>query len=432
MNEEAMITWNKKVHRLFENEDNIPVELLKPKTTLESINDDCLRYIFQHINIVEVVNVAETCTRLQKFATDCIYPKLAKEIEIRLLARADEYPSWSVDGLFNLKSYFEKIGNFVERLSLVASNNSNYNEFFTMFDFEKILILCPNLHTLCFERVEFDSANILKYATSNLKEIKFIGCSGINWSKSLEALSQNISSFAIDYHSVAEEDFTKFLDLHGTLQQLRLVEFSKFPDFELIVTLVADKLPNLKNLSIEDNLTAKLQNSLSKLPHLKSLKINCLQSDATTLLRTLSDCGTIEDLEITNCVIDDENDTEKLSEEPLIFGQLRNFRCSQCASPMLQALLCLMTKSEMPSINFVSVQCYEKDEHCILKFFESKISVTSMSIQFQHMQDTADTYSSPLLTGIIEIVKADRNRPYLTLQIPSLKIGMEEVSKKKT
>lgn len=434
MNDPSVNNWKAAMHRVLENEDK-PDELER-KTTLESLNDDCLRYIFKHLNLLEAANVAATCTRLQNFAIDSIFPRSAKEIQLKLLSLSDGIPTSSV-GLLCLKDHFKSFGLCVKRLDIVASNNTNFGEIFILKDdIKKILVLCPNLETLTFDRVKFLCYDILKYVTPNLKEIKFIyseipkyWCDALKQLNSAtfiggyggdDFLKQNTTISSLTFAGYTEKDLELFFNLNGrSLTNLRLIHFRKYRNYELIATLIADKLPELQNLAIEDILSETLTNSLSKLPHLKSLTINCIQYNAIALLETLSDRDTIENLDITDFVIGD-------NEKPLIFNQLRRLSCSNSSSPMLQAFLCLITKSHMPAIKFLDVNSFEIEVQYILKLFESKKSLETLAF---HCVD--DASAIPLLCGIIEILKADPNRPYLTLHIPSLKSGTKEVSNTK-
>lgn len=409
---------------------------------MESINDDCLRHIFKYLNLLEAKNVAETCKRLQHFVNDCIYPKSAKEIHIKLLAEADKIPPSSVDGIISLKDPFESFGYFVNQLSFVASKNAGYCENFYLEDIEQTLVLCPNLKSLSFADVDF--IDVTKHVTPNLEEIRIIGSRvseimldvlnrlsqlnsvtfiGLKNSAAGDLLKQNtaLSSLTIDNVSSTEEDLMIFLNLNGRrLQSLKLMNFSEFPNFESIVTLIADKLPKLDNLSMVDNLSDILEHSLSKLPHLKFLKIHCNNNSVSALLRILSDRDTIEGLDISHFILDDN---DKPEEKPLIFKQLRNLVCSVSTSPSLHAFLGLITKSRMPAIKLVIMPAYKSSMETILKFFESKKSLEKVRINLME-----NASAIPLLRGMIEILKAETNRPYLALYIPNHKIGTEEVS----
>lgn len=436
------------MYQLPANEEYLQTKEPTPETTLESINDECLRYIFQFLNIFETVNLAATCTRLQNFANDYILSKSAKDIKIKLDAFTDN--STSVDGLPEL---FGSIANFADRLSFVVSDDLCEDGLLTVRNVEKIVLLCQNLRYLCFERVDFKELDIMKHVGTNLKELKFVECysgSTIDWSDILRRLPHlnritltdcNIVCNFFDYNHVLssltierccvddkEEHFVRYLDVNGhSLQELNLMGFSGSPHFDSIVTLITEKLPNLQNLTIEDKLTEKLTNSVSKFPNLKSLKIHCEGQCVKTLLRTLSNCGVIVDLEIKYFDIAEWDDNEI----PLLFSQLRSLSLRLSPSKPTEYIWRLMTKSQLPEINFVLVDGYEQDVHNILKFFESKKLLESMNVTFRchTFFESYDIFASfSFLRGIIEILEADCDRPFLTLQIPSLTIGKNEVS----
>lgn len=81
--------------------------------TLESINEDCLP-IFRYINIIEVVNLAGTCTRLRDFAYNSIIPKMARQVKLRI---TDGYTAEQYNMNY-LEEPFGIFGKFVEQLTL--------------------------------------------------------------------------------------------------------------------------------------------------------------------------------------------------------------------------------------------------------------------------------------------------------------------------
>lgn len=434
-------------------DDNI-IEKRKSKVTLETIDDHCLLNIFEYLNIFDAEKLASIWPRMRHFVNDFIYPKLARRIEIHMISSDDEnqLDSWDVNGIKELREQFREFGKFIEHISFVRSDTMPDNEEFwtPLRKVQKLLNLCPNLHTLSFVGVDFrdpdeEEIRFLEYVAFSLIELKFIDCSGINdeLSQSLESHPQlkritltgthettdeflqhnrNLSSLAISHHSCTVQGLKTILNRSGhSIQQLSLIKYSKSSQFESIVTLIADKLPKLEYLAIEDDFSIKLMNSLTALPHLKSLKINCSRLCVISLLRILSDRGTIEDLEIKNFIIDDKNANGR----PLIFSQLRTLRCPKSSKKSLRAFLKVMTESQMPAIHSLLMQGHKSIEQDILTLFESKKSLKTLNIKYMH-----DTNSFALLCGIIEILKDDRNRPFLNLHISSPKIGKEEVSQK--
>lgn len=404
-------------------------------TTLESMNDHCLLHILQYLDSYDTVNMSLTCTRLRDFATAFIYPKFARKIEIKMVDEAGS--AWDVylENIMDLKNPFLNFGNFVEHLHFVGLYGLNESkseidpQFFRCA--EMLLDLCPNLQSLSFENVGFHSEDkhILKHVTSTLKELKFIGCSGItyDWSGSLKRLVQlkritftgSKKTTNAQGHTFVKNLRMIFETCGHSIQELTL---RRIPKMKTISSMIANMLPQLKSLEIEDHLSVILTDTLIALPHLKFLHIDCLRRNVNSLLRILSDRGTIECLEIKNFTIGNVADNEPA----LIFNKLRRFRCLQFWGSDMIAFLRLLTKSQMPTINYLHLTSIPDPTvvHDVLKFFESKKSLVSMVMNGSNKENTFS-----LLRGIAEILKTDGSRPFLTIYNYGLKIAEEEVRK---
>lgn len=64
------------------------------------------------------------------------------------------------------------------------------------------------------------------------------------------------------------------------IRHLKLLYFTKLPDYRTIGTLIVHKLPKLENLTIEDIFSDKLMKWLAELSHLKSLKVHCSSGES--------------------------------------------------------------------------------------------------------------------------------------------------------
>lgn len=204
-----------------------------------------------------------------------------------------------------------------------------------------------------------------------------------------------------------------------SIQELKLRQISKM---KAISSMIANMLPQLKILKIEDHLSVTLTDTLIALPQLKFLHIDCLRRNVNSLLRILSDRGTIECLKIKNFTIGNVADNEPA----LFFNRLQRLWCLSYWRTDMIAFLRLLTKSQMPAINYLHLASIESptEVHEVIKFFESKKSLVLM---VWNKSNKENTFS--LLRGIVEILKADRSRPFLTIYIYGLKIGEEEVRK---
>lgn len=442
--------------------------------TLESINDDCLRTIFYYLNNFEIVKLASTCTRLQDFSNTFIFPKMAKQVKIKMAA--SKYNSSYVYDeeevveeeltMYDLRTPFESFGCFIEQLTLEGSYELNSDDLMKLEPheteslrfFEDLLDLCPNLHTLRMERVNFSYKDdeILKHVTSSLKELKLLRCSGIEteysgWSEALKRFTNltqlsltgsndvtvglfkdniNISTLNIDHESLStSNDLENILNLIGqNVQQLKLAGFAISPvDDEVyysIGTLIVDKLPKLEKLSIELSISVELIQSLTQIPHLKFLKVSCGDGSVNSLLRELSYCGKIEELVIENGVFDKDDNAP-----PLVFDKLLKLRWYEIQSHTKDdwlAVLQVLKRAQMPAINCFNFSLALKEHTAgILALFESKKTLQSMTINCTH-SNIADQLA--FVHGIIEILKLNPNRPFLKLNIYPLKIKVEQVS----
>lgn len=148
--------------------------------TLETINDDCLREICKYLNIIEVHKLSKTCTRLQSFANDLIFPKIARKMVLTLTVGWSWVIEDSEGGEIELEStsYRESIeclgslGRFVKHLTLIVDDNSR---FMLSSFYDEHICLFPNLDLACIKAVEYTRefvskfAHIIKYAGSSHK-----------------------------------------------------------------------------------------------------------------------------------------------------------------------------------------------------------------------------------------------------------------------
>lgn len=431
--------------------------------TLDNISNDFLLQICQYLNIFDVVNLASTCRRLHNFASGHIFPKLAKHLELYMTGNhgrigeewynPNRVQSDDSDFILNLKiidleNSFEKFGSFVKHLTLKGSFLRRFADIFQtecLRDFERLLDMCPNLQTLCMELVEFnkEDGHLLQHITSGIKRLEFKRCSGIpnDWTEGLKRFSKleqitftgynktnvdlfkysHLSSLTIGNESCTMYDLEKIFDKnHQSMQQLKLLSWvsqTKEIDYQDIATLIIDKLPNLKYLAIEDEVSVKLSNSLTELPHLKSLKLFCNGHSVNSLLRNLSDRGKIEDLDIEDGVFVEEDETNK---PPLVFNKLKSFRWIMIRYNSIQIFRAL-TKSQMPAIRNFDLDLIKDNITDLLSVFETKETLKTLTITCYDID-----VRFAFLQRLIEILNLDGTRPFLNLNMKSL--AAEEVS----
>lgn len=463
--------------RIFENDDFIQMAGGSPLTstsqnsaaTLENINGKVSRLICQYLDILDVVNLARTCKKLLYLAESDIFPKIAQQIQITLVAeddvafnnRSDNESESELASTLTMKCLetpFIYIGKFVKQLALSGKiwdwTVSKTLRADCLRTFETILRQCTNLETLCIQDVSFQSEDIhlLKNVTSNLNELNLMLCSGITdeWAIAFQGLpnikhftlngpneiSQDLfenfkllNSLNINYENCpCAEDLEMIFELIGpSLQKLTLSHFSRTHYHQSIGKMICDKLPKLEHLEIFDNLSIGL-NSLIEIPQLKTLTIICIGKSVSSILRKLSERGTIEHLSILDGSIDNNAIAH---ESPLIFNQLRSFQWmtySPIGARLLNVLKTL-TNSMLPNIESLDVSCWylkleESHSLQLLALFESNKTLKSLIFR-------GKTIENPfaIVKPIIEILRhSTPSRPFLKLNINTIQSGSEEVS----
>lgn len=428
---------------------------------LESINDDCLCLIYRHLNIMDIVNLSATCTRLLNFAKAFVFPKKAKQINIR--TGLDEIPvtlTFPLDNQYTskltqpgLETAFSLFGECVEELLLELQYSvSSIEKADIWHSYMIVMEHCRSLRTLHFKCFDFDLAETeaLKDRIENsqdIKELKLFRCTGIlsNWPAALrentkvEKLAlcantsisrhffeyfRNLSSLSIDFDFCKWqiEDYVMIFDLIGnSLEHLEIIDKDHdCNDYQSIAVLISEKLPNLRSLAFNGTLTESSM-FIIRLPHLKCLKIAAVYTvylELNSLMRTLSDISIVEDLTITSGFFADE----ATHLPPLRFQRLQCLRLNWLEEHDYN-LLEAITRSHMPEIHSFAISCNDFEEiNGLLKFLDSKKSFQTIRLSFGRKELT-------FLREIIEILikPCMPKRPFLHLQIHPFKIGEEEV-----
>lgn len=128
---------------------------------LSSINQYCLLEICKHLDVMDVANLAGTCTRLKNFADAYIYPNKAKKIEIKDIK------------MKSIKTAFYNFGLFVTDLTfnLYMSGSMSVEKHETcLFVMEQ----CPNLATLRILGYDFRNTDTHSFqrVINNLQSLK--------------------------------------------------------------------------------------------------------------------------------------------------------------------------------------------------------------------------------------------------------------------
>lgn len=434
----------------------------------ESINDDCLREICQYLDIMDVVNIAATCTRLLNFAKEVIFPKKTKHIIVE--TGLDEIPvtiTFPMDNQFSSKitlkslvTAFRCFGEFVEDLTL---------EFIEYICFQRVLDVCPMkktkiwhsyvivmercqyLKTFSFKYFDFDldKTHTLQERIENfrdLNELNLWRCKGItnNWSSRLNTFKnvdkmtltannaisgtffenfKHLSSLTIDFDFCKwrADDLAIICDvISSSLEHLKIMDKDNhFNDYQAIAALITEKLVKLKSLEFHGHLTESSK-FLTDLPLVKILHIRSSNMNINSLMQTLSDNGNVEELSICWTIYSNEN----ANAPPLVFNKLRHLHLDwfgNLNSEFFEAI----TRSHMPAIESFEFGQSDIDEmDYLLKFIESKITLKSICIAIN------EGAQFDFVLRIIEILHKPSTpaRPFLKLKFYEFYLEPEEVS----
>lgn len=314
-----------------------PKRLKLSDQTLETINDDCLMNICENLDFFDMVNLAATCQKLHTFVSTHWFPRNAKTIEIIISTESRYADKWKSQKLSmaKLEAAFPFFGNHVKYLILDGWPWHDACSFATIFK------LCPNLEKLNMFMNVFTKTdiNILEHVSPSLSEL-YLGSSGgytDKWSNAMKHLSklkelsvecteeltaeffkhfQSLSTLDINIpheNGWSIENFASIFDnnVHSLKNlTLEITDEIQMPTYESLGSLIIDKLPKLESMEINFQLFDNLGDLGVVLPNLKSLRIECLQHQGNnSLMRKLSACRLLEDLEILFYSGYDENDS---------------------------------------------------------------------------------------------------------------------------
>lgn len=430
-------------------------------STLETINDDCLRHIAQYFNVIDALNFASTCSRFHNFAKTCIYSRKAKRICIADIQSSSL--TATLDGsseqlkLNSFESVFSCLGKFVVDLTFELEHTS-YTQKEKHEIWRKCVIMveqCQNLTKLRLKRYKLKQKDTRELQClierfQNIKELDFVKCVGLtnNWSapsgtvSKVERLSlsttdkipgnffeyfSNLSSLSIWFDRGSEwqtSDVTKIFDINGnSLKNLKLSNLSALNgNVSDVGRLITDKLHKLESLELGFELSEQSK-ILIELPHLRSLVVWSHSSVETGFLRTLSDKRTIEELKIFKCAFEDEGEIAS----PLIFNKLKSF-CWKDPRRM-SSFLKTMNKSQMPVIHTFELKMVNPTRNMLnrlLTFIESKKTLKLLLLYFHGKKGQFEPIE--FFRQILNILQESR-RPFLSLNLwHNVELGAEVVS----
>lgn len=425
----------------------------QPKS-LTAINDDCLRHIFQYLNLFEAIHLAATCKRLQNFAKTDTFARRPKKIQIEIAYGINKVqisvPVENIKATITLPSLetaLTCLGEAVENIELNWHGYGVSNPAHPLFKrtFQCVLEQCPYLKLLQFRGCQFAPGETRKLSEQiekfqNLIEFNLFGSPGItnNWPATLNGPSKvdrlsltadtkinvhffehfrNLSSLTIDFSNgkwPANCPQVIFNTIGHCLEHLGIIGTPRtavrknynVPTFQTLI----EKLPKLKSISFTGTLSESTK-FLIEMPQMKFLNITKRWDNQDSLLQTLSANDNIEELTFPGywCKPHDHNDA--MYATPLIFSRLQKLSCS--SYPRME----LLVRSQMPVIHsLVLKHIYEYDIKGLLTFLETKKTLKTVCLEF------AWTFNvRSIVLRIVEILKVPctPKRPFVKLKIYS-------------
>lgn len=426
---------------------------------MQNINEDSLRHIFRYLNLMDVVNLAKTCTRFENFTHTDVFPQIAKHIRIdiaarKILLKAPLINSFTSElTLKKMEAAYRFFDQFIEDLTVMLQYVATPNEqaiiwrsSMTMMErSQNLKALHYNSWFLTYEQTDELQDQIEKF--EYLKELDISRSIGItnNWRAAkrfskIEKLNftardeistnfldyfKNLSSLTIDFrqsNACQTNDLARMFDNNGhCLQSLKLHNLSDLKNYSVVGRLITAKLSKLKSLELGFSL-GNNSKYMIELPHLRSLKLSCSHCSINSLLRTLSTKGFIEELSIHDGVFID--DSEKVP--PLIFEKLQSLSLHQLCR--MSTFWSTMTGSYMPVLHTFDVELRERtDIFDLLKFFESKPTIKSIRLSHKRHNEFIQLGFLKQLVQILQ--ESIPQRPFLNLIIRQFQMDDEEVIK---
>lgn len=299
-----------------------PPEQDSPHQILNKLDDDCLRVVFQFLNLNDLCNAAEACTRFNKQAKDAFSMKYKNlnmaEFKLKNENQIDSLLKNFGPMIVSLKvsSYrFEDIcrgDDFLLKIQTKCENLKDLSlEGFS--DFGQLQPLFAKLERLALEYCEFDHRMTdLLGVCKKLKKLCLDSCE----TESTAYITQNFpmleEACLNDLENLSEDVMNGFVTSNPTLEKLKILCFSKTFTTRWFSS-IGQHLPNLKELEIfEDDCTivGNFQEDIKFLGQLKSLQLLeiVLSSNPVEPLITslVTNETPIQRLVLRNGVIDDK------------------------------------------------------------------------------------------------------------------------------
>lgn len=240
------------------------------------LNDDCLRTIFDHLNLWDLVSVADVCPRFAQIAQER-FAKMYKTVDFNDLVLKQVDAGTALTGK-QIQSFFKHFG------SLIAELNISY------YDPSHLRLITPSEILLLMVTHCSGSLEVLKLRRTNFN---IYGNGFLMTSHSQFARLKNLSMF----HCVFNDVFMRSLANCTQLTKLKIVGkyYGEVPLNEFDFTLPAlttISLKNVKNVGYEN-----LRQILQRHPQLNRI--------------TISECGVQP--QILNDIIQHVPNVEKLS-----------------------------------------------------------------------------------------------------------------------
>lgn len=376
---------------------------------MKIINDDCLRQIFQHLELKDVVNLAAGYRRLRNFSETFIFPKIAKEIGMEvsnepnrasftIAAPSDNACTWELSPKSSeIASYF---GLWLKSLTI----EYYYANAEIWRSSEIIMNLCRNVTKLGFAKL----------------------CFSPDQTRELQDLIERFESLTDFYFS----ECTGTTNNWHAPKCISKVDKLTFSANDKLAGHFFGYFRNLSSLTIDFSRncvwrTGAISNIFDNIGHsLKSFELANLSNSSyahrslNSILRALSNYGIIEFILVGADFCFQYDD---INAPPLRFNKLREL-CLFGVSGVLKA----MARWQMPEIQEISVHTVFEELHELLSFVQSKNTLNKIYLNL--FDDGAPSVFLYHLIGVLK-ESCTPKRPILTLEIADNLLDEEEVSR---
>ncbi|XP_063705350.1 uncharacterized protein LOC134834560 [Culicoides brevitarsis] len=405
---------------------NNPEVTTNPTMDLMDLNDDCLLYILQFLNLIELMDLRGVCCRLDNL----ILQSRSRFVHFNFKA----FPSGQNFDETKFLEILQFLGSTIKSLDL--------NGFFDIFPyfygksviFQWISEHCVNLETYIHEDFDFDNIPMIQQFASvvrTLRSLTLINCSfddslgdcfidaqleelKVDGMKITEKFFKNVSNLiSLSIRQCINMTADSHIQVLKNNLKVRKLEISSICKTEELVNFIS-KLPQIEELTM--NVTSVNFSAFGDLPNLKKLKLSqkyypVLDKDLVSVeMKKL-----IEQLKQKNIIEDLETRRMDLHEHLNLISELTSLK--ELSLDKLNRATDADVKNLQKLVNLEKLTIFS---------FEKKLSVDSLikSLKrLQHFLVGIDEIDIEYLEKLTQTLNHSQNRPKLELHVETIHVG---------